>query len=149
MKRFIKRFFLIDDTPHKIAAGAALGVFLGVAPGVGVAATVVLASIFRFNRVAAIAAVLATNTWSLVVVLPLAATVGGFLFGGKTAYLIEQFNHYYQLGYRVFLSKDILLDIAMPLAVGFVVVSGVSALFLYVLLLSLIKLRREREMIVR
>ena len=145
MLNFFRRFFLIDDTPHKIAAGAAIGIFLGIAPGVGIAATLVVSSIFRVNRLAAITGVLATNTWSLIVALPLSATVGGCLFGGDKSYLIEKFSLYYQLGYKVFLKKEILFDIVLPLAVGFIVVSGLSALFCYLAILSLIKLHRNKE----
>jgi len=143
MTNFLKQFFLIDDTPHKIAAGAALGIFLGIAPGVGVAATVVLASILRLNRLAAITAVLATNTWSLIVALPVSATVGGYLFGGNKTYLIDQFNKNYQLGYKVLLRKEILFDIVLPLAIGFVIVSGLTALFFYVVIYALIKINKK------
>ena len=144
MKNFFRQFFLIDDTPHKIAAGVALGIFLGIAPGAGVAATLVLSSIFRVNRLAAITGVLATNTWSLIVALPLAATVGGYLFGGDKSYLIEKFNQSYQLGFKYFLSQEILFNIALPLVVGFVVVSGLAALFCYLIILSVIKLHRNK-----
>ncbi len=81
IKIFFKKFFLINDTPHKIAAGAALGIFLGIVPGEGVMTTLVLASLFRFNRAAALIGVLATNMWTTLAVLPLAAGVGSFLFG--------------------------------------------------------------------
>lgn len=138
---FLKRFFLIDDTPHKIAAGAALGIFLGIAPGVGVTATIVLASICRFNRLAAITTALATNTWTLIVALPLSANVGGFLFGGSKSYLVEQFEKYYQRGFSSFLRKEVLFDIALPLTTGFVVVSGIFALVCYVIILLLIKVK--------
>lgn len=147
MLNFFRRFFLIDDTPHKIASGASLGIFLGIAPGAGVAATLVLSSILSVNRLAAMTGVLATNTWSLIVALPLSATVGGYLFGGSKTYLIEQFHQYYQLGYKVFLKKEILFDIVLPLAVGFAVVSGLSALFCYLSIFSLIKWRRNRQII--
>lgn len=143
MINFVKRFFLIDDTPHKIAAGAALGIFLGIAPGVGVTATIVLSSIFGFNRLAAITTVLATNTWTLIVALPFAATAGGYLFGGSKVFLIEQFNRYSPLGFKAFLSKDIVFDIALPLATGFVVVSGTLSVFCYLLIFSLIKMQKH------
>lgn len=141
---FCKRFFRIDDTPHKIAAGAALGIFLGIAPGAGVVATLVVSSVLRVNRMAAMAAVLTTNTWSLIIALPLSATVGGYLFGGDKSYLIGKFNQYYQLGYKVILKKEILFDIVFPIAVGLIVVSGLAALFCYLVILSLIKLQRTR-----
>ena len=145
MKNFLKQFFLINDTPHKIAAGAALGIFLGIAPGAGVAATLVLVSIFRFNRLAAIAGVLATNTWTLIFALPLAAAVGGCLFGENGSFLIEHFNKIQNLGFKFLLSKDIFFDIVLPMTVGFVVLSGIIALIFYVLILSLIKMHQKTQ----
>ena len=143
MNKFLRQVFLIDDTPHKIAAGAALGVFLGIAPGTGVTATVLLASIFRFNRLAAIAGVLATNMWTLIFALPLAAAVGGYLFGGNGTLLIAQFHKIQTVGYRFLFSKDVFLDIVLPISVGFVVVSGIIALGFYVLILFLMKMHQK------
>ena len=77
---YIKRFFLIDDTPHKIAGGAAMGVFMGITPGEGVLITLFFAYIFRLNRLAALAGVLAVNMWTTVLTLPIAAALGGFFF---------------------------------------------------------------------
>jgi uncharacterized protein (DUF2062 family) len=143
MRNFFKQFFLIDDTPHKIAAGAALGVFLGIAPGAGIAASVVLASIFRINRLAAIAGALATNTWTLIFALPLAAAVGGFMVGGNRTSLIAQFNQIQNLGLKFLFTKEIFFNIVWPLTLGFVVVSGAIALFCYVLAFYLIKMHRK------
>lgn len=143
MRNFFKQFFLIDDTPHRIAAGAALGVFLGIAPGAGVAASVVLASIFRINRLAAIAGAIATNTWTLVFALPLAAAVGGFMVGDNKMSLIEQFNQIQNLGIKFLFSKEIFFNIVLPLTLGFVVVSGVIALFCYMLTFVLVKMHRK------
>jgi uncharacterized protein (DUF2062 family) len=143
MLKFFKQFFLINDTPHKIAAGAALGVFLGIAPGAGIAATLVLASVFKLNRLAAVAGAVATNTWTLVIALPMAAAVGGFLFGGNAASLIEHFNAIYDLGWRSLISKEMFLTIILPLAVGFIVVSGVIAVFFYIFTLVVITMHRK------
>lgn len=143
MRNFFKQFFLINDTPHKIAAGAALGVFLGIAPGAGVAASVVLASIFRINRLAAIAGAIATNTWTLIFALPLAAAVGGFMVGGNKASLIGQYNQIHDLGFDFLFSKAAFFDIVLPLTVGFVVVSGAIALACYMLTFSLLKMHRK------
>jgi uncharacterized protein (DUF2062 family) len=143
MQNFFKKFILIDDTPHKIAAGAALGVFLGIAPGAGVAAALVLASIFRINRLAALAGALATNTWTLIIALPMAAAVGGFMVGGNKTSLVLQFNEIQNLGIKYLISKAALLDVALPLAIGFVVVSGVTALFCYITIFSLIQIHKK------
>jgi uncharacterized protein (DUF2062 family) len=147
MRKFFKQFCGINDTPHKIAAGAALGVFLGIAPGAGVAASVLLSSIFKFNRLAAIAGAVATNTWTLIFALPLAAAAGGFMVGGNKMSLIEQFNQIQNLGFKFLFSKDILFDIVLPLTLGFVVVSGAIALFCYTLTFTLIKRHRKTAVI--
>ena len=140
---FFKKFFLIDDTPHKIAAGAALGVFLGIAPGAGIAASLVLASLFRFNRLAAVTGALATNTWTLFFALPFAAAVGGYLFGMEGSSLTCQYNKIQELGFKFLFSKAIFFDIVLPLTVGFVVVSGGFALIFYILTLALITIHRR------
>ena len=139
IKKFFQQFFLINDTPHKIAGGAALGIFIGIVPGEGILTTLVLASILRLNRLSATAGVLATNMWTTLLMLPLAATVGGFLFGEKKAFLISEFQRTFHLGFRFFLSKAILLDMALPLVVGFIITAGIVAGLFYAILLILLK----------
>jgi uncharacterized protein (DUF2062 family) len=144
MKNFFKQFFRIKDTPHKIAVGAATGIFLGVLPGPGVTASIVVASVFRINRLAAIAGALATNHWTTFFMFPLAAAVGCFIFGGERANIIAQFNQVYSLGFKFLFNKEILFDIVLPLTVGFVAVSGIIiALLCYMLTFSLIKIHRK------
>lgn len=140
-KRFIDKFFLINDTPHKIAAGAALGIFLGIVPGEGVLTTILFSSLFKLNRLAAIIGVGATNMWTTVLLLPFAAAAGGLLFGVSPDYLISQFNQTYHLGLKFFLSKIILLDILLPLVTGFFIVAGAIALVFYYLLYFPLKKR--------
>ncbi|MEK7598817.1 MAG: DUF2062 domain-containing protein [Patescibacteria group bacterium] len=148
IKDFSKRFFLINDTPHKVAAGAALGVFLGIMPGEGVATTLVLASVLKFNRLAATAGVLATNIWGTFLALPPAAAAGGFLFGESPKKLIEEFQSTYHLGLKFFFSKAVLLDIALPLVIGFFIVVGVIALAVYLLLIFyLVKYKKEQHVL--
>ncbi|TAK96989.1 DUF2062 domain-containing protein [Patescibacteria group bacterium] len=138
LKKWILKFFSIDDTPHHIAGGAAVGFFLGITPGEGILATIVTTSILRFNRTAGIAGVLATNMWMTVVTLPLAAAVGGALFGVDSKSLINQFDQSYQLGWQHILSKVLLMDVALPLLTGFVIVAGIISLAFYFILLTLL-----------
>lgn len=141
-RRFFEKFFLIDDTPHKVAAGAALGIFLGIVPGEGVITTLVLASLFRFNRLSATAGVLATNMWTTVIFLPIAATIGGFLFRMSPSNLIKNFDSTYHLGLKFFLSKLILADLVLPLAVGFVIAALATSLIFYSILYFSLKYKR-------
>ncbi len=143
-KEFIKKFFLIEDTPHKVAAGAALGIFLGITPGEGVITTLIIVSILRFNRLAAMAGVLAFNMWTTLFILPLAAAVGAFLFHTDTRDLIQNFHTTYHLGLEYFLSKIILLDLVLPLAAGFIIVAGAISIVFYFLLYYLLKYHKIR-----
>ena len=144
VKSFFKKFFSIDDTPHRIAAGAALGMFLGIVPGEGVLTTLILASLLGFNRVSALASVVSSNMWATVAILPLAAGVGGFLFSENNQKLIESFHHTYHLGFKFFLTKAILLDVALPLVAGFFIVAGSISLAFYFLLFYLLKTKKVK-----
>lgn len=140
VKNFFLKFFLINDSPHKVAAGAALGIFLGIIPGEGLTATLVLSSIFRFNRLSAIGGVIVTNMWATFFVLPLATFVGAFLFNKKSQELFQDFDRNFDiLGYKVFLSKAVFFDMALPLIVGFIVTAGTIAIIFYFILLHLLK----------
>lgn len=131
IRDYIKQFFLIDDTPHKVAGGAALGAFLGIIPGEGVLATLFFAYIFRFNRLAALAGVLAFNMWTTVIVLPIAATIGGLIFHVSSQTLSSDFHESLSLGWQYLLNWNILRETALPLIVGYVVFAGAVAAVIY------------------
>jgi len=139
IKNFFTHFFTLDDIPHNIAGGAALGAFLGAFPGVGLLVALAIVSVLKLNKTAAILCVLATNTWSIVVTLPLAAVTGGFLFGQSPQHLSEEFHRTYNLGFHFFLNKAIFFDLALPLILGFTLVSFAISLFFYFSILILLK----------
>lgn len=141
-KQRIKQFFLIDDTPHKVAAGFALGVFWGIMPGEGVGITIITSYFLRFNRFSAIAGVLASNMWTTFIVLPLAATFGGLIFKISPELLIANFQETYALGWEYFFTEVIFIKIITPFFVGFFIVSISISLFFYFLLYFLLKYRK-------
>lgn len=141
-KKFIKKFFLIDDSPHKIAAGAALGIFMGIVPGEGVISTLVLATLLRFNRLSATAGIFAANMWTTLLVLPLAAITGGFLFGVSPQTLTANFYETYNLGLSYFFSKLILFELVLPLMVGYILSALAISLIFYFLLYFLLKYKK-------
>lgn len=138
-KDFIKKFFLINDTPHKVAGGAALGIFLGIIPGEGVLAALLLSSLFRLNRLAATAGVLAVNMWSTAVILPVAAFVGANIFGENYNNLIQTFQDVRAMGWKTFLSDVVVLQLALPLAVGYLLVAALVSLGFYFLIYHLLR----------
>lgn len=144
VKTFIEKFFLIDDSPHKVAAGLALGIFWGIMPGEGLATTLITASILRFNRLSATAGVLAANTWTTVIILPLAAFGGGFLFKVNPELLIHNFKSTYSLGLKYFFTETIFTGLLLPLIVGFLIISVSISLIFYFLFYFLLKYKKVR-----
>jgi uncharacterized protein (DUF2062 family) len=59
LKAHGRKLFVIKDTPHAIASGAAIGVFLGFTPlfGLKTLLALLLAALFRVNKIAAVVAV--------------------------------------------------------------------------------------------
>lgn len=145
IRDYIKQFFLIDDTPHKIAAGAALGVFFGIVPGEGFGTTLLFSYLLRLNRLAALAGVSIVNTWTTVLVLPFAAIAGAFVLGVNKTEIIHRFNGLNGNYFQLFLNKVFFREITLPLLVGFFIVAGTVALLIYLLLLLVLNFRKTRK----
>lgn len=143
IKNFFQHFFTLDDTTHNIAGGAALGIFLGILPGEGVAATLIVAALLRLNKASATIGVLAVNMWATVVVFPIAAFLGGFIFNISPSVLSANFQQTYDLGLKYFLSKAIFFDLALPLIVGFVISAGIISLVFYFIIFFLLKYKKQ------
>ncbi|EKE12051.1 MAG: hypothetical protein ACD_14C00032G0005 [uncultured bacterium] len=139
IETFFQRFFTLDDTPNNIAAGAALGIFLGIVPGEGLATTLVITALIGINKASATIGVLATNMWGTIAVLPLATFIGGWVFRIDSARLASEFKATYNLGFKYFLSKAIFFDLALPLIVGFITSAGLIALVFYLIVYFLLK----------
>lgn len=82
----------INDSPHRIALGIGLGLFLGVFPGTGAIASIVGAFILRANKTAALAAALLVNTWINVVTFPLAVAIGAFILRIDPKIIVEDWS---------------------------------------------------------
>jgi uncharacterized protein (DUF2062 family) len=143
-KEKIKQFFLIDDTPHKVAAGFATGIFFGMMPSEGPLTAFLVSSLLRFNRLSAMSGVFSCNAWSTLVVLPLATTVGGFIFQVSPQVLVDGFKEAYALGFKYFFTKVIFFDILTPFFVGYFIVSFSIAFSFYFSLYLLLKYKKVR-----
>jgi uncharacterized protein (DUF2062 family) len=145
-KKFAKKILLIDDTPQKIAAGFGLGVCLGIFPGTGAVAAVFLAWLFKFNRISAILGSLLVNTWLSIVIFFLALKVGAFMTGRPWQ---EVYRHCGMLLGNLKwaqLLKASYLQLILPLALGYLLVSATAGMLVYIMVLPLaifIKKRRK------
>jgi len=130
----------IDDSPRKIALGAAVGVFLGVFPtfGVGTILAFALAVIFRFNRAAAILGSFIMNPLTTPFFWALSASVGTAIFGGNYRTIVADFQ-----------SGKVLKAAGMGIVtylVGNLLISGLLALITYPLVLKGVEAyRRKRQ----
>lgn len=132
------KLFKINDTPQKIALGLGLGVFAGIFPGTGPAASLFLAFIFRVNRASALIGSLLTNTWLSVVTFLLAIKLGAVMFGiqwqdiqNNGTSLIKHFSW-------INLFKLSTLKVFLPVMAGFIVISFCFGLLVYLISLAVI-----------
>jgi len=89
------RVVRINASPHQLALGAAVGVWLGVFPTFGLAGFLayLLAGPFRFNKAAAFAGAAVTNPLTSPVVWMISALVGGWLAGTDWHAVYELAKH--------------------------------------------------------
>lgn len=95
-KRILRYIYLkivrANDSPPKVAAGVAVGVFLGIFPtfGLGIVLAVLFAFIFRINKAAAFAGSLIMNPLTTPFFWALSAVLGGTLIGTERDLILEE-----------------------------------------------------------
>ena len=87
----LKRFFIyrvlhVDDTPHRIALGVAIGIFVTWTPTIGfqMALTVALAALFRANKLVGVPFVWLSNPLTLVPVYYPSFCLGAWMLGRES-----------------------------------------------------------------
>jgi uncharacterized protein (DUF2062 family) len=135
----------INDSPHRIALGAGLGLFLGVFPGTGAIAAIVGAFILRANKAAALAGALLVNTWINVVTFPLALAVGAFLLRVDPKTIAADWSRLTEHFTWHALAGLLFRDTILVLLVGYVLMGLLLGIAGYVLTYTLIrKVRKDR-----
>ncbi len=144
IKLFIQKLFLINDTPQKIALGAGLGVFVGIMPGMGPLIALFLAFIFRVNRASAVIGSLITNTWLSIVIFILSVKIGSAIMNldWRTIYYqwISLLRHFHWGN----LFKTSLLETLLPIAIGYLILSLIAGVIVYISTLTILNIKRRR-----
>lgn len=80
-----RSIFQIKESPHRIALAFAMGVFMGISPLIGLhyIGGVLLAMLFRLNKLVAIIGVSVNNPWTIVPISTFCVWVGTKLLGIK------------------------------------------------------------------
>lgn len=128
----------LQDSPHHIALGFAIGMFVGMTPTVGVQMIIVMCiavltkPFFYFNRVAGIIAVYVSNPLTLVPIYYFLYWVGTFFVPGD----VTQDEFAKVLEYESFAEwwdtvVALFVGIGTPLLIGTAIVATVSGLITY------------------
>jgi uncharacterized protein (DUF2062 family) len=143
IRSFFKKLFLINDTPQKIALGAGLGVFVGIMPGMGPLIAFFLAFIFRVNRASAVIASFATNTWLSIVIFILSVKLGSAIMGLEWRSIYYQWISLLKHFHWRSLFKTYLLETILPIAIGYVILSFLAGVIVYISALTIIMIKRK------
>ncbi|MEI6378412.1 MAG: DUF2062 domain-containing protein [Candidatus Falkowbacteria bacterium] len=143
IKVSLKRLFSIKDTPSNLAGGAAVGLFFAIMPGEGVFTSLIIATLFKLNRMTTLISVGATNTWSTLALAPLAAIIGARIFHLDAAGIINDFQAVYASRQWLDISRLLIFELAWPLLVGFLAVSAACSLMCYLVVYTLANKRNN------
>ncbi len=150
LQRFFKfvylKLFRINDTPQKIALGFGLGVFLGILPGTGPIAALCCAFLFRLNRAAAFLGSLLTNTWLSIVTFALSVKIGAFVMNLEWQKVYQDWGAFLKDFHWVNLFKLGVLEIALPVLLGYFIISLCAGILGYIIsLIAVIQIRKSKE----
>jgi uncharacterized protein (DUF2062 family) len=83
--RWYRRFIKLQASPHAIAGGMALGLFIGMSPffGLHVITAVALAALFKWSKITALIGVQITNALTAPVIYPVNYWIGSKLAGSS------------------------------------------------------------------
>lgn len=138
-----KKFFLLNDSPQRIAMSFGLGVFLGILPFTGVLAAIAVAWFFRLNKAAAILGSVLTNTWLGFIVLGVAVHLS-CVFLGINGYDIQlKFTQLIKDFHWSNLADASILKIVAAVTLGYLILSVILSLLAYVICLAIIHRQRR------
>jgi uncharacterized protein len=147
---------MLDDTPHSIALGTAVGVFFGMTPTVGLQMFLVIVfafltrPFFHFNRVAALIAVYLSNPLTMVPIYWFDYKVGTLFFEGElTRDDFARVLHYEGFAQWWDAIVALFIEIGAPLIVGSLVVGTVCGLITYPCMRWLVESFRRQPPAVR
>ncbi len=149
-RRLIRSLLALDDTPHAIALGTAIGMFVGMTPTVGLQMFLVIGiavatrPLFHFNRVAGLITVYISNPLTIV---PLYAA---FYYVGTMLVDAPMTPAQFQLQFEAALDRSwldplrfIFTEVAWPMLAGSLLIATVTAVPTYPIVRRLVVARRQ------
>lgn len=134
------KIFRINDSPQKIAQGAALGVFVGIIPGMGPIAALFLAFIFHTNRASALLGSIITNTWISLVTFILSIKLGSAIIGLDWVMVYQEWLNLIRHFHFSDLLAAPILQVILALLIGYLIIAGGLGIAAYLLTLSITRI---------
>lgn len=145
-RALLRAILMLDDTPHSIALGTAIGMLIGLTPTVGMQMILVMVTagltsrLFQFNRVAALITVYVSNPITIVPIY-----YGLYWVGTRFVPGTASREHFAQLlqydGFAGWWEAvcGLFVDIGAPLILGTVIVAPIGGLLTYPVMLALVR----------
>lgn len=137
-RALLRSILMLDDTPHSVALGTSIGMFIGMTPTVGIQMLIVLSiafvvrPLFRFNRIAAVLTVYVTNPLTIIPIYWFNYQVGTLFVPSDIRYedfvAIVQYDRHGDWSRR---ALSLITDLGAPLLVGCLVVATVCSVLTY------------------
>ena len=145
IRKILRDITGLDDPPHKIAMGLALGIFVGFIPIMGIQMAVVLpfALLFRGNKTAAVAGVWVTNPITVIPIYYLNYKVGELF----VSYPPLTWASFEDLFSNITMTKflDLGATTLVPLFVGGLVLATIAAIPTYFITYRLVARSHRRK----
>ncbi|MFH1397166.1 MAG: DUF2062 domain-containing protein [Candidatus Omnitrophota bacterium] len=138
------KIFRTNDTPQRIACGLGIGVFLGIMPGLGALAALIIASLLRVNKAAAILGALLTNTWTSLLTIFLSIKIGAVIMSLNWRDLYNQWYFLIKNFHWKALFQPTFLKIIFPVLIGYLVIAIVLGLVAHLITILILFLKAER-----
>ncbi|MFA5362092.1 MAG: DUF2062 domain-containing protein [Candidatus Omnitrophota bacterium] len=139
------KFIRLNDSPQRISLGFGLGVFLGILPGTGPVAALILAALFRVNRAAALLGSLLTNTWLSIATIVLSIKLGSVIMNKNWVDVYAQWQLFLSQFQWRNIREAAFLQTAASVALGYLLIGFLCAAGSYLLLLIAFTLRKKYE----
>lgn len=151
-RNWFRAMLMLDDSPHRIALGGAIGMFFALTPTMGIQMFLVLLLAvltrrwFTFNKVAALLMVYVSNPLTALPIYWFNYKLGTIYFPGTTSRKeFEALLQYDGLAEWWASFMHLFRDVGVPLVVGSLVMATGCALATYPILLRVIRNLRRAE----
>ncbi len=143
LKKELRSFYLLKDSPQSISIGFGLGVFLGILPFTGFIAAVALAHFFHLNKTAALLGSILTNTWASFVILGVAINLSCIVLGLSGHDIQLRFQNLIKNFHFSNLFDVSVVQIIATVVLGYIIVSFLVSLVAYGICLGIIYWQRR------